>query len=332
MGGEAPGPQALQAALDAQLQDLGAAVPLVRHRRSISDGNAPFGAGALDFLSGQTLEEREFAESGYLGAQGAAQLHSYLRAPLAHPPAGPARSEPGIVPGLPGGGGGLLDTPPGQEGLLPGLGLQLGGVPEVGLGGPPQQAVSLPAPGVAEPLLGGRPAMAVRGPRAESPGVAARPAGPKAGKGAGAGKGSKGSAKGDGLAKVGGGGVAPKGGRGGKGSAAAKFGRGGPIGASDEELALLDPKKARRIIANRQSAARSKERKMKYIEDLETQVSQANAEKDALAEDRGRVLKQNDGLASKIIATKAQLEALQALLESKATVKLTLEAELASLQ
>lgn len=126
--------------------------------------------------------------------------------------------------------------------------------------------------------------------------------------------------------------VAPKGGRGGKGSAAAKFGRGGPIGASDEELALLDPKKARRIIANRQSAARSKERKMKYIEDLETQVSQANAEKDALAEDRGRVLKQNDELASKIIATKAQLEALQALLESKATVKLTLEAELASLQ
>ena len=174
--------------------------------------------------------------------------------------------------------------------------------------------------------------MVVPGPHAESPGVAVRPAGPKAGKGAGVGKGSKGGAKGDGVTKVGGGGVAPKGGRGGKGSTTAKSGRGGPIGASDEELALLDPKKARRIIANRQSAARSKERKMKYIEDLETQVSQANAEKDTLAEDRGRVLKQNDELASKIIATKAQLEALKALLDSKATEKLALETELASLQ
>jgi len=134
------------------------------------------------------------------------------------------------------------------------------------------------------------------------------------------------------VTKVEGGGVAPKGGRGGKGGGAAKSGRGGPIGASDEELALLDPKKARRIIANRQSAARSKERKMKYIEDLETQVSQANAEKDALVEDRGRVLKQNDELATKILTTKAQLEALQALLESKAAEKLALEAELAGLQ
>ena len=331
MGGEGPGPQELQAALDAQLQDLGAAAPLVRHRRSISDGNAPFGGGALDFLGGQTPEEREF-ESGYLGAEGAAQLHSYLRAPLAQPPEGAARSEPGVVPGLSGGADGLLDAPAVHGGLLPGVGLLLGGVPEVHLGGPPQPAASLPAPGAADPLLGGRPAAVAPGPRAESPGVAARPAGPKSGKGAGGGKGSKGGVKGDGVTKVEGGGVAPKGGRGGKGGGAAKSGRGGPIGASDEELALLDPKKARRIIANRQSAARSKERKMKYIEDLETQVSQANAEKDALMEDRGRVLKQNDELASKILTTKAQLEALQALLESKAAEKLALEAELAGLQ
>ena len=39
-----------------------------------------------------------------------------------------------------------------------------------------------------------------------------------------------------------------------------------------------------------------------------------------------------DELATKILTTKAQLEALQALLESKAAEKLALEAELAGLQ
>ncbi|CAM8991430.1 unnamed protein product [Rhodiola kirilowii] len=38
------------------------------------------------------------------------------------------------------------------------------------------------------------------------------------------------------------------------------------------ELALIDPKRAKRIWANRQSAARSKERKMRYIAELERKV------------------------------------------------------------
>ena len=38
------------------------------------------------------------------------------------------------------------------------------------------------------------------------------------------------------------------------------------------ELAAMDPKKAKRVIANRQSAARSKERKMQYMYELEGQV------------------------------------------------------------
>ncbi|KAI7739451.1 hypothetical protein M8C21_003949 [Ambrosia artemisiifolia] len=38
------------------------------------------------------------------------------------------------------------------------------------------------------------------------------------------------------------------------------------------ELALVDPKRAKRVWANRQSAARSKERKMRYIADLEWEV------------------------------------------------------------
>ena len=155
MGDEGPGGPG--GALDAQLAELGPLAvggPLVRHRRSISDGNAPFGAMALDFLGGPTPEEAEFAaESGYLGAQGAAQLQSYLSAPLVQP----ARSEPPMPPVLLGGGGSPLVSTHGPGVLLTGLELPLGGVSGMDVeGGPPQQAVSLPSPGSA-PLIGGGP-------------------------------------------------------------------------------------------------------------------------------------------------------------------------------
>ncbi|MFS7944823.1 putative transcription factor bZIP family [Helianthus anomalus] len=38
------------------------------------------------------------------------------------------------------------------------------------------------------------------------------------------------------------------------------------------ELALVDPKRAKRILSNRQSAARSKERKIRYTDELERKV------------------------------------------------------------
>jgi hypothetical protein len=41
----------------------------------------------------------------------------------------------------------------------------------------------------------------------------------------------------------------------------------------EEEGDLLDPKRAKRILANRQSAARSKERKLRYIGELERRVA-----------------------------------------------------------
>jgi hypothetical protein len=43
----------------------------------------------------------------------------------------------------------------------------------------------------------------------------------------------------------------------------------GPNGRSEEELLLLDPKRVKRILANRQSAARSKERRQAYTMELE---------------------------------------------------------------
>ncbi|KAK4483395.1 hypothetical protein RD792_010581 [Penstemon davidsonii] len=49
------------------------------------------------------------------------------------------------------------------------------------------------------------------------------------------------------------------------------------------ELALIDPKRAKRIWANRQSAARSKERKMRYIAELERKVQNMQTEATSLS-------------------------------------------------
>ncbi|TVU01435.1 hypothetical protein EJB05_53111 [Eragrostis curvula] len=49
------------------------------------------------------------------------------------------------------------------------------------------------------------------------------------------------------------------------------------------ELALVDPKRAKRIWANRQSAARSKERKMRYIAELERKVQTLQTEATTLS-------------------------------------------------
>ncbi|URD79057.1 Calreticulin family [Musa troglodytarum] len=49
------------------------------------------------------------------------------------------------------------------------------------------------------------------------------------------------------------------------------------------ELALVDPKRAKRILANRQSAARSKERKMRYIAELERKVQTLQTEATTLS-------------------------------------------------
>ncbi|KVI08157.1 Basic-leucine zipper domain-containing protein [Cynara cardunculus var. scolymus] len=49
------------------------------------------------------------------------------------------------------------------------------------------------------------------------------------------------------------------------------------------ELALVDPKRAKRVLANRQSAARSKERKMRYIAELERKVQTLQTEATSLS-------------------------------------------------
>ncbi|KAI3753508.1 hypothetical protein L2E82_25562 [Cichorium intybus] len=49
------------------------------------------------------------------------------------------------------------------------------------------------------------------------------------------------------------------------------------------ELSLIDPKRAKRILANRQSAARSKERKTRYTSELETKVQTLQTEATTLS-------------------------------------------------
>jgi len=49
------------------------------------------------------------------------------------------------------------------------------------------------------------------------------------------------------------------------------------------DIALIDPKRAKRILANRQSAARSKERKMRYISELEHKVQTLQTEATTLS-------------------------------------------------
>ncbi|GKD49963.1 probable transcription factor PosF21, partial [Tanacetum coccineum] len=49
------------------------------------------------------------------------------------------------------------------------------------------------------------------------------------------------------------------------------------------ELSVIDPKRAKRIWANRQSAARSKERKMRYITELERKVQTLQTEATSLS-------------------------------------------------
>ncbi|BDA42057.1 probable transcription factor VIP1 at N-terminal half [Coccomyxa sp. Obi] len=55
--------------------------------------------------------------------------------------------------------------------------------------------------------------------------------------------------------------------------ASAAYGPGGFPGVSDEDLAAMDPKRAKRLIANRQSAQRSKARKLRHIMQLEEEVA-----------------------------------------------------------
>lgn len=77
------------------------------------------------------------------------------------------------------------------------------------------------------------------------------------------------------------------------------------------QLSLVDPKKARRILANRQSAARSKERKTRYTSDLERKVQTLQTEATTLSAEVTKLQRDTSGLTSENKELKLRLEALE---------------------
>ncbi|KAL4193688.1 hypothetical protein AMTRI_Chr06g177970 [Amborella trichopoda] len=77
------------------------------------------------------------------------------------------------------------------------------------------------------------------------------------------------------------------------------------------DLALLDPKRAKRIWANRQSAARSKERKMRYIAELERKVQTLQTEATTLSAQLTMLQRDTNGLTAENSELKLRLQTME---------------------
>lgn len=92
------------------------------------------------------------------------------------------------------------------------------------------------------------------------------------------------------------------------------------------EIAMADPKRAKRILANRQSAARSKERKLRYIAELEhkvqtlqTEATTLSAQLTLLQRDSAGLTTQNNELRFRLQAMEQQAQLRDALNEALTT-------------
>ncbi|KAI4994194.1 hypothetical protein ZWY2020_029242 [Hordeum vulgare] len=77
------------------------------------------------------------------------------------------------------------------------------------------------------------------------------------------------------------------------------------------ELAAIDPKRAKRILANRQSAARSKERKARYMTELERKVQTLQTEATTLSAQLTLFQRDTTGLSSENAELKIRLQAME---------------------
>lgn len=77
------------------------------------------------------------------------------------------------------------------------------------------------------------------------------------------------------------------------------------------ELATVDPKRVKRILANRQSAARSKERKMRYISELERKVQTLQTEATTLSAQLTLLQRDSAGLGNQNHELKLRLQAME---------------------
>lgn len=77
------------------------------------------------------------------------------------------------------------------------------------------------------------------------------------------------------------------------------------------ELWTIDPKRAKRILANRQSAARSKERKARYIQELERKVQTLQTEATTLSAQLTLFQRDTTGLSTENTELKLRLQAME---------------------
>ncbi|XP_031287332.1 probable transcription factor PosF21 [Pistacia vera] len=98
------------------------------------------------------------------------------------------------------------------------------------------------------------------------------------------------------------------------------------------EIALSDPKRAKRILANRQSAARSKERKMRYIAELEQKVQTLQTEATTLSTQVTMLQRDSAGLTSQNNELKFRLQAMEQQAQLKDALNEALAAEVQRLK
>lgn len=77
------------------------------------------------------------------------------------------------------------------------------------------------------------------------------------------------------------------------------------------EIAMADPKRAKRILANRQSAARSKERKLRYISELEHKVQTLQTEATTLSAQLTLLQRDSVGLNNQNSELRFRLQAME---------------------
>ncbi|KAF0914065.1 hypothetical protein E2562_026481 [Oryza meyeriana var. granulata] len=98
------------------------------------------------------------------------------------------------------------------------------------------------------------------------------------------------------------------------------------------ELALIDPKRAKRIWANRQSAARSKERKMRYIAELERKVQTLQTEATTLSAQLALLQRDTSGLTTENSELKLRLQTMEQQVHLQDALNDTLKAEVQRLK
>ncbi|XP_043722228.1 transcription factor VIP1-like [Telopea speciosissima] len=98
------------------------------------------------------------------------------------------------------------------------------------------------------------------------------------------------------------------------------------------ELALIDPKRAKRILANRQSAARSKERKIRYTSELERKVQTLQTEATTLSAQVTLLQRDTTGLTSENKELKLRLEVMEQQAQLRDALNDTLRGEVQRLR